>query len=34
MDVWYREHKDGVLGLAVTALVAMLTALLTVALVK
>jgi hypothetical protein len=34
MDIWYREHRDGVLGLAVTALVAMLTALITVALVK
>jgi hypothetical protein len=34
MDLWYREHKDGALGLATTVIVAMVTALLTVLLTK
>ena len=34
MDLWYREHKDGILGLATTVIVAMVTALLTVLLTK
>ena len=34
LDLWYREHKDGIFGLAITALVALLTALITVKLVK
>jgi hypothetical protein len=29
-DLWYREHKDGALGIAITALVSLLTALTTV----
>jgi hypothetical protein len=33
-DLWYREHKDGVLGLAMTVLVAFLTALVTVLILK
>ena len=34
MDLWYREHKDGILGLAVTIVVAFVTALLTVLLMR
>jgi hypothetical protein len=34
MDLWYREHKDGFLGIAVTAIVAFLTALFTVLALK
>jgi hypothetical protein len=34
LDLWYRDHKDGVFGLAITAFVAMLTALITVKLLK
>jgi hypothetical protein len=30
LDLWYKENKDGLLGLAITALVAFVTALLTV----
>jgi hypothetical protein len=30
MDLWYREHKDGVLGLSLTVLIAFVTALLTI----
>jgi hypothetical protein len=33
-DLWYREHKDGVLGMAMTVLVAFLTALVTVLILK
>jgi hypothetical protein len=29
-DLWYREHKEGALGIAITALVSLLTALITV----
>ena len=29
MDLWYREHKDGILGIGVTILVAFVTALIT-----
>jgi hypothetical protein len=34
MDLWYREHKDGILGLAATVLVALVTALITVLIVR
>lgn len=34
MDLWYREHKDGILGLAVTILVSFLTAMITVLLMR
>jgi hypothetical protein len=30
MDLWYREHKDGVVGMTITILVSLITALLTV----
>ena len=30
LDLWYREHRDGIFGLAVTVLLSILTALLTV----
>ncbi len=30
VDLWYREHKDGILGIAVTVLVSCVTALITV----
>ncbi len=30
MDLWYREHKDGILGIATTVLVSLVTALITV----
>jgi hypothetical protein len=30
MDLWYREHKDGMLGLVTTVAISMITALLTV----
>jgi hypothetical protein len=30
MDLWYREHRDGILGIAATVLVSFLTALITV----
>jgi hypothetical protein len=33
-DLWYREHKDGVLGLITTILVAFATALITVLLIR
>jgi hypothetical protein len=29
-DLWYREHKEGAIGIAITALVSVLTALTTV----
>ena len=32
MDLWYREHKDGILGLATTVLVSLVTALVVVVL--
>jgi hypothetical protein len=34
LDLWYREHKDGILGLAMTVIVAFLTALVTVLLMR
>ena len=34
MDLWYREHKDGILGLATTAIVAFVTALIAVMLMR
>lgn len=34
MDLWYREHKDGILGLAITVIVSFLTALATVVLMR
>ncbi len=34
MDLWYREHKEGILGLVTTVLVAFLTALITVLLAR
>ena len=30
MDLWYREHRDGVFGLAITVLISAITALITV----
>ena len=33
MDLWYREHRDGILGIAATVLVSFLTALITVVVV-
>jgi hypothetical protein len=34
MDLWYREHKDGILGMATTVLVSFITALITVLLIR
>jgi hypothetical protein len=34
MDLWYREHKDGILGLATTIVVSLVTALIAVALTR
>jgi hypothetical protein len=34
MDLWYREHKDGILGMVATILVAFVTALITVLLAR
>lgn len=34
MDLWYREHKDGILGMATTVLVSFITALMTVLLIR
>ena len=34
MDLWYREHKDGILGLATTVIVAFVTALIAVLLLR
>ncbi len=34
MDLWYREHKDGIFGVAITALISMITALITVLLIR
>jgi hypothetical protein len=30
MDLWYREHRDGVIGMAITVLISLVTALITV----
>jgi hypothetical protein len=34
MDLWYREHKDGILGLAITVIVSFVTALVAVRLMR
>jgi hypothetical protein len=34
MDLWYREHKDGILGLAATVIVSFVTALIAVRLLR
>jgi hypothetical protein len=34
MDLWYREHKDGILGLMTTVVVSLITALITVHLLR
>ena len=34
MDLWYRDHKDGILGMLITAVVSFLTALVTVLLMR
>jgi hypothetical protein len=34
MDLWYREHKDGILGLAATVIVSFITALIAVRLLR
>jgi hypothetical protein len=34
MDLWYRDHKDGILGMLITAAVSFLTALVTVLLMR
>ncbi len=34
MDLWYREHKEGILGMAATVVVSFITALITVLLVR
>jgi hypothetical protein len=34
MDLWYRDHKDGVLGILITAFVSFITALITVLLMR
>jgi hypothetical protein len=34
MDLWYREHKDGILGMVTTVFVSLVTALLTVLLIR
>jgi hypothetical protein len=34
MDLWYREHKDGILGLIMTVIVSLVTALITVRLMR
>ena len=34
MDLWYREHKDGILGVAITVIVSFATALITVLLMR
>jgi len=34
MDLWYREHKDGILGLVTTVAISMITAFLTVLLLR
>jgi hypothetical protein len=34
MDLWYRDHKDGILGMLITAVVSFLTALITVLLMR
>jgi hypothetical protein len=30
MDLWYREHRDGIVGISITVLISFITALLTV----
>jgi hypothetical protein len=30
MDLWYREHRDGIVGVTITILIAFITALITV----
>jgi hypothetical protein len=30
MDLWYREHRDGVIGVTITVLISLITALITV----
>jgi hypothetical protein len=30
MDLWYREHRDGIVGMSMTVLISFITALLTV----
>ena len=34
MDLWYREHKDGILGITTTIVISLVTTLITVALIK
>jgi hypothetical protein len=34
LDLWYREHKEGILGMAMTVMVAFVTALITVLIMK
>ena len=34
MDLWYRDHKDGILGMLITAVVSFVTALITVLLMR
>jgi hypothetical protein len=34
MDLWYREHKDGILGMLTTVVVSLVTALVVVLLTK
>jgi hypothetical protein len=34
MDLWYREHKDGILGMATTIAVSLVTALIAVLLTR
>ncbi|HEX3912387.1 MAG TPA: hypothetical protein VHW71_02670 [Steroidobacteraceae bacterium] len=34
MDLWYREHRDGIIGVTITVLISMITALITVLIVN
>jgi hypothetical protein len=34
LDLWYREHKDGIFGITTTVVVSLVTALITVLVVK
>jgi hypothetical protein len=34
MDLWYREHRDGIIGVSITVLISMITALITVLIVN
>jgi hypothetical protein len=34
MDLWYRDHKEGILGILITAFVSFITALITVLLMR